>query len=256
MSTKISAVSFNIRTAGADDGCNSYQFRQPHILKAIREKKPDIIGFQEVMPYVQDWLGEIFGDDYVIVGYGREKKYDGESNPVMFRRDSFKLFSYDQFWLSETPYLPGSRYENQSGCPRICVAVTLKHKDMEKPFRFYNTHLDHVSDEARRLGLAAVLKRIGEDNAKTVLPYILTGDFNASPDSGVIEMANSYEAYPMYDACSGVGGTFHAYGKCSAKIDYIFTNRENNSENARLWDECVDGVYISDHYPIEAEIIL
>jgi len=256
MSTKISAVSFNIRTAGANDGENSYQFRKPMIEKAIRERKPDVIGFQEVMPGVQEWLEQTFGDEYMVVGYGRGKTFNDESNPVMFRRDTFKLFGYDQFWLSETPHVAGSRYENQSGCPRICVVATLKHKDMETPFRFYNTHLDHVSDEARKLGLSAILKRIGEDNDKIKLPYVLTGDFNADPASGVINMANGYEAYPMYDACEGLGGTFHGYGKCSSKIDYIFTNRENTSENGEIWTDCENGVYISDHYPISADIIL
>ncbi len=51
-------VTFNIRYDCERDGRNQFVYRQPLILRAIREEKPDIIGFQEVMVHMAAWLKE------------------------------------------------------------------------------------------------------------------------------------------------------------------------------------------------------
>ena len=49
----------------------------PLILEKIRQEKPDIIGFQEVLPHVAAWLKENL-TEYYIAGCGREKDLTGE----------------------------------------------------------------------------------------------------------------------------------------------------------------------------------
>ena len=47
------------------------------------------------------------------------------------------------YWLSETPYVPASRYAEQSICPRICNEALFEDLETGKVFRIVNTHLDH-----------------------------------------------------------------------------------------------------------------
>ena len=51
-------VTFNIRCDFGQDGANNFIYRRPLILEKIRQEKPDIIGFQEVLPHVAAWLKE------------------------------------------------------------------------------------------------------------------------------------------------------------------------------------------------------
>ena len=54
------------------------------------------------------------------------------ANPVAFKRDRFELQYFDQRWLSDTPFEPGSRFADQSGCPRIFVVCTLRDRMEDK----------------------------------------------------------------------------------------------------------------------------
>ena len=45
-------VTFNIRCDYGQDGLNEFANRKELILGKINQEKPDIIGFQEVLPYV------------------------------------------------------------------------------------------------------------------------------------------------------------------------------------------------------------
>ena len=49
-------VTFNIRCDYGQDGLNEFANRKELILRKINQEKPDIIGFQEVLPHVAKWL--------------------------------------------------------------------------------------------------------------------------------------------------------------------------------------------------------
>ena len=67
-------VTFNIRCDFGQDGANNFIYRRPLILEKIRQEKPDIIGFQEVLPHVAAWLKENL-TEYYIAGCGRERTF-------------------------------------------------------------------------------------------------------------------------------------------------------------------------------------
>ena len=115
----IKLVTFNIRCDYDQDGANSFRFRKPVILKKLAEEKPDVICFQEVLPHVAAWLKENL-TEYTVVGCGRSETLEDEQMTVAFRTDRLNLINMETFWLSPTPYVPASRYEEQSICPR-CV---------------------------------------------------------------------------------------------------------------------------------------
>lgn len=108
-------VTFNIRCDFGQDGANNFIYRRPLILEKIQQEKPDIIGFQEVLPHVAAWLKENL-TEYYIVGCGREKDLTGEAMIIAYRKERFQIVSLETFWLSPTPYAPGSRYPVHGEC--------------------------------------------------------------------------------------------------------------------------------------------
>ena len=243
-------VSFNIRCDYGQDGANNFEFRKDLIVNTIRREQPDMIGFQEVLPHVRTMLEESL-PEYLFVGCGRGVHFDDESMTVALKKDTVELLMLDVFWLSDTPKKPGSRFEEQSNCPRMCTHALLHLKGDDRPFHLYNTHLDHISSKARQMGLGAVLKRIREDQADWACPAILMGDFNAEPGSDEIDLMDGMPE--MVCVSQGLPGTFHDFGRLEEpmKIDYIYA-MGMESEGCRLWTDREGEVFLSDHYPVEA----
>jgi len=228
---ELKIVTFNIRTLYDEhDGVNSFIHRAGLILDKISEEKPHIICFQEVSERIRQFLNKYL-TDYILVGHGRHENYDGEGLSVAILKESIELFGLEHFWLSPTPFLPASRYENQSQYPRICQRLILKHTDSSMPVRIYNVHLDHISDEARILGIRQILEKISAENKDFVCPTIIMGDFNAVPDSKTISYCREYKEFPIFELTEKLGETFHDFGGTgTAKnargthIDYMFAD--------------------------------
>lgn len=249
----IKFVSYNIRCDYEQDGVNNFSFRKPLLLKKIEEEKPDIICFQEVLPHVACWLKDNL-KEYDLVGCPRSAEFEDEQETIAYRRDRFNLIGLETFWLSETPDVPGSRYKEQSICPRVTTEALLHDLADRNSYRVVNTHLDHEGTEARRLGLAQIMRKITNPKGFAAAPVILAGDFNAEPSMPEMKVM---EEYPQFeDASKSLPGTFHDYGIIGnpVKIDYIFLSRPLKCRKAELWMDCENGVYLSDHYPVSVEI--
>ncbi len=250
---KIKVMTFNIRCKNPGDGINSFDNRKERILNAISEESPDLIGFQEVTDAQRDFLKENISDKYTLLGCGRGANYYGEAVCIAFNRELFDLISFETFWLSSTPKIAGSIYEgsDQSNCPRFTTHAQLIAKELTEPIHFFNTHLDHKGEKAKLLGATQIVQNISTCKGK----FILTGDFNATPDSNVIKALTSMVTPSFNDATKDIAHTFHAFGKVNAphKIDYIFSNGEKIDCYA-IEDAPDDGIYISDHYPVCATI--
>ena len=122
----------------------------------------------------------------------------------------------------------------------------------KKMFRLLNTHLDHEGVEARLLGLNQLLRKIETAEIFSDIPVIITGDFNAAPDS--IEMKSIITSKKYRDLTADIDFTFHDYGKTREKIDYIFASGNIVCKNVKKWTDENNGVYLSDHYPVQADI--
>lgn len=250
--------SYNIRTDTRVDGINAFSSRAPFIKETFPAYQADLIGFQETMPHMRDWLIENF-PAYTFCGMGRDADLMGESNVVAFRKERFELLSMDTFWLSDTPHQAGSRFfSDQSVCPRICTCVMLYDKQTKGVFRHYNTHLDHVGQMAQMQGMSLILNRISSDYAVWPLPVILSGDLNVLPDSPVVRSILSFSGCgeKLKDVTKDLDFTFHAYApqKGGMKIDYIFTNLP--CEKVICAKDEKEGLFLSDHYPVGAVLAL
>lgn len=247
-------VTFNVRCSWDGDGINSFFHRAGGIVHKIRKEKPDVICFQECTDKIFQWLNGGLSDYYIVFNQ-RNADLKGEGLATALRKDSAQLLGLDAFWLSPTPNLPGSRYEEQSTCPRICQSVLVRCED--RVFRVYNIHLDHKGELARKLGMDAVLECIAKDRAARDYPFFLLGDFNATPEEAPIR---SCAEFGLAELTAPVDYTFHNYGKQDApyKIDYIFADKATAAKEFSVtpWTDEADGIWLSDHFPLAVEITL
>lgn len=241
----------NIRRGVCDDGINSFEYRKTYLLDKLLTEKPDIACFQEVMPFVADWLTDSLSD-YVVIGCGRTRDLEDEQMTVAFRKDRFSLLNMETFWFSPYPHYPGSRYASMSDWPRTCTEAVLRDKATGELFRVCNLHLDHLYDHAREVSVKQLLEKLRAPESFEKAHIIVTGDFNAEPDEACIQaMSASFR-----DAAAESGATYHGYGMAErpVKIDYIWVQDDLASSNLQVWNDCHDGVYLSDHYPLCAEL--
>ena len=245
-------VTCNIRCDYDQDGENSFRFRKAPLLEKFNTEQPDIICFQEVLPHVAAWLKESL-TGYYVIGCGRDADYRGEQVSVAYRPDRLNLMSMETYWLSPTPLIPASRYENQSICPRVCTEAVFEDLSNGKLFRVVSVHLDHEGSGARKMALRQLLEKLSAPAQFADAAVILAGDFNAEPDAEEFAVFRDYPEY--FDAAAQSGGTWHDFGRRvpASKIDYIFV-KGAQAKDMHVWKDCRNGVWLSDHYPVEAEI--
>lgn len=230
------------------DGKNSFIHRAGMIYEVLRAEMPDIIAFQEVIPKSMEFL-RLICPDYEFFGLFRSENFDGEGLFTAVRKQAYETVAHESFWLSETQYEAGSRFSEQSECPRICVLTDVRNKATGFRIRLFNVHLDHISDSARELGIKCVLNKVKEYNDKKMVHTAVLGDFNASVNSKPVKVC---EKYGLFDASKNENCTFHEFGKREEKLDYIFLDNDMRSavkESFVLKYE-KNGIYLSDHYPV------
>lgn len=133
-----------------------------------------MICFQEVLPHIAKWLKENL-TEYYVIGCGRSPELRDEQVSIAFRKDRLNLMEMQSYWLSETPYVPASRYAEQSICPRICNEALFEDLETGKVFRIVNTHLDHIGAQARILGLRQILEKLKTEKLYPDAPTMITG---------------------------------------------------------------------------------
>ena len=248
-------VTWNLRCVWKKgDGINSFVHRAGLIYEKIVAELPDVIAFQEVIPAALELLKRVL-PEYEFFGSFREKGVGKEGLFTAFRKEKFTVAAGDNFWLSPTPYVAGSRFKRQSECPRVCVCVKLRNKTTFETFRVINVHLDHLSDEARKLGLRCIFDYVKSRDAEDMQPTVILGDFNAVSTS---ETMRSVFAEDWIFEVSNIkkGTTYHGFGKVKNKIiDYVFVTEElkRRAVSSALWKDETSGVYLSDHYPVCVE---
>ncbi len=257
------AMTYNIRYASWADWQHSWESRKDMVASTIRFHEADIIGMQEAFPrQVKDLEGMLPDHDWF--GVGREDGRNlGEFNPIFFRKNRFEIIEQDTFWLSETPEIPGIKGWDANNTRIVTWGKFMDWSTGEELFVF-NTHFDHIGDQARLKSAELLLARI-EDIVHGV-PLIVTGDFNCTKDdppyqvlvSGHGQASGIFDAKPL--SLSGHYGstrTFNGYSDDSSPgnpIDYIFVRNIVKVLRHGVIAEKWDGRFSSDHYPVLAEI--
>ena len=253
----LKVMTFNLRIDLPADGINAFSNRTEKIRRMLLSESPDIIGTQEVNESMLAWAEQALGDKYISVGTGRQKDFSGEGARIFYDFKKFALLRLETKWLSETPDVPESRYSvDQSACPRVYTLAEFVDRKTRTVFRVINVHLDHKGEAAKLCGAVQLMQRIAAENASFPMKTVLTGDFNALPDSPTVKTVRAH----LSDLTENLAGTFHGFGRLSPqdrrKIDYIFSDAPAAKNACLVPDEPQDGVYVSDHFPVCAFLCL
>ena len=251
----ITLMSVNVRTwSPTDTFKKSWFYRAKLIDSNIAEVKPDIIGFQEVTPVHYKYLTETLRGYDNVIEY-RDNSPLHEACPVFYNTSRFELKDKGSFWLSETPEKMSKDWG--AACYRVCSYVILAEKDTKKELVVFNTHLDHVSDEARINGINVVLDKIQQFGG---LPSVIMGDFNADEESETYKAATKSFFDAKYKTKKSMrGATYQKWGKRldDKNIDYFMISKTGIKVNQyKIIDTTYNGVYPSDHFQIMIKINL
>jgi endonuclease/exonuclease/phosphatase family metal-dependent hydrolase len=225
--------------------------------EVIHAQKADLIGIQECQEaHFKDLRSRM--PEYEAYALANPDPVFHPANAILFSRARYELISAGGFWLSETPHVAGSKSWD-SARSRFANWVDLKEKASGKEFRFWNTHLDHIGQQAREKG-AAMIVQASAPLSKD-LPQIWTMDANASTDNNAIRTVRDGGWQDTYTAVHGSedpGTTFHGFkgpkrgnGK---KIDWIFCKGPVKAVSASIIRDGRNDHYPSDHYFVSAEV--
>ncbi|OTA97051.1 hypothetical protein M434DRAFT_45253, partial [Hypoxylon sp. CO27-5] len=269
-------VSFNIRYAATSLDTNEKPWSDRRTglinqLKDITDNATDagavsVLGLQEVLDAQLNDIKSGLGSEWTHYGFGRddgEKK--GEYNPIIYRTDALKLVYSEQKWLSPTPNKVSFGWG--AGSRRVSVIGVFEHIKTGKRFIHANTHLDNVSSQARSEGIKVVLSRIqAVQEEYGPLGVTMTGDFNSEPggdaystleDTGyLMELWNSGATRLGTNQLTYTG--FSTTGK--SRIDFVWfgpaVEKWYSAQQFEFLNNYIDGVFISDHRAVVADLTL
>jgi endonuclease/exonuclease/phosphatase family metal-dependent hydrolase len=247
-------MTFNVRLPMASDGPERWEARRDLFVKTIREEHPDVFGTQELYKEQGDYVVSKL-PEYKWFGMGRKGGEGDEHMGVFYRSDELRVLDSGNFWLSDTPDVPGSDSWG-TPYPRMVTWARFQRKADGRTFVMFDTHLPYreQDDAAREKGAALILKRIA--GLPPDEPFVLTGDFNTTPDSKVHAMLTEHlqDAWLVAPRRSGPEKTFHDFtGKPDRRIDWILV-RGFKVEGARTVTTHEGKLYPSDHFPVVADL--
>ena len=261
---QLRVMTFNIRFNNPDDGFNAWPHRRELAASMIRYHDADVVGLQEALySQLEDLTDMLPG--YAWYGVSRD---DGSSEPdspgefaaILYRADRLERLDGGNFWLSPTPEVAGS-VGWDAALTRIATWCRFRDKRSDREFYHFNTHFDHVGQQAREESARLILRQVAAV-AEEALPVILTGDFNCVPTDAPYRVLTEEEALrdallvstlPHHGPRSTWSG-FSFPGQPGRRIDYIFVNDRVEVIRHATLAESWSGRFPSDHLPVLAEI--
>lgn len=256
-----------------------WEERQKAILGVLRELRPDVVGLQEVWASddgenLAEWLAGELGLHWAwgpSPAPGRWQRRIGDTsvgigNAVLSR------------WpVTDHAVLPLPAPTDVAD-GRLALYARLATPSYDVPF--FTTHLTSVphASAVRCRQVRALAEFVAEHRGGTPFPPIVTGDFNAWPDSDEIRLLGGYRTAPavprqvLYDAWEyaepsapsftwDAANPYAAAGLVpSARIDYIHVGPPGPGGLGhvrgirRAGDGPVDGVWASDHAAVVADL--
>jgi len=248
-------MTFNVRFATPIDGPNEWQWRKEVVTAVILAHQPDLLATQEgLVPQLEYLAGNLPG--YLPLIQHRDVDPTCQYPTIFYRAESFTVRESGEFWLSETPMVHRSLSWG-SAFPRLVTYGLFQETGRQQAFYFLDTHLDHVSAEARLEGA----RLIGQRFFSPGQPLILAGDFNEAPESPVYQEILG-EGSPLKDTWRALHPpgeevtTQHFFNGLprGARIDWILVSPPFRVMNAAVVTDNREGRYPSDHFPYEAEV--
>jgi len=261
-------TTFRVATLNIWNRFGPWEERMPILKAELARLSPDVIGLQEVLrldePLV-DQLAMVSEGMAYHAAWGRHpERHDWPVGNAVLSRWPIKR--HQAFALPD-----GGTEERRS----------LVFAEIEAPFGllpFFVTHLNWKLDQGhiRVEQVKTITKLVRELAPDHGFPPVITGDFNADPESDEIRYLRGLtglggpcvQFHDCYGAtCEGPGYTFarrNPFARLShepnRRIDYVFSRGSDDRyrgeplEAAVCFDQDVDGVFPSDHFGVIATL--
>jgi endonuclease/exonuclease/phosphatase family metal-dependent hydrolase len=254
-----------------------WQRRQDGIIQLLRSSAPDIVGLQEVWATASENQAQILAD--ILRMY---VAWCPSPAPELFqRRLGDRGVVVGNAILSRWPITRTSKCVLPNGAGdtgRTALFALIATPSGAVPF-FTTQFTSAIGHSAARCDQVRALARFVIDEIPESANPLVTGDFNAEPDSDEIRLLGGHKTPPpvpglvLLDAWRYAdpptpGWTWDrlnpavwSTGEPDARIDYIFLGYRLNNESAprvrNAWlagNEPVDGVWPSDHAAVVVEL--
>jgi len=224
-------MTFNLRFATPLDGPNEWEFRKDLVVEVIGNHLPDLLGTQEgTVPQLLYLEKHLTG--YLPLTAHRRVDPTCQYPTIFYRGDRFHLEESSEFWLSETPQVHRSLSWG-SAFPRMVTYGRFREKGRATSFYFINTHLDHVSEAARREGARMIREFFFPLNR----PLILDTWRQVHPAAEEATTQHGFDGRPR-----------------GSRIDWILATPPFVVRRVAVVTDNQEGRYPSDHFPYEAEV--
>ena len=202
--------------------------------------------------------------------YANEKPFGYPS--IFWDSTRFELLDSGGFWISETPDRFSAGWDTQD--IRSVAWVVLRCIDSNLIFSHWNTHLDNKGKSARIQGTKLILQRMEKSNF-TLIPVIMTADFNSKPNSNVhrLFLENGFqdtfldsgnhddESSDTFHSFEGVnyrsGHKIDRYGRdksdTATRMDWVLIRSgalKTQTNSCLIIRDHKGSIYPSDHYPV------
>lgn len=247
-------MSFNVRTPVDTEPGRRWDDRRDAMVSLLREQRPAVFGTQELVQKQADYLvAHLPGYRW----FGKDRRGGSGDEHMGVFYDSAQLTVVDQgdFWLSDTPDVPGSiTWGNLM--PRMVTWALFQRQADGKQFYLLNTHLPYRDEDEPRRVLGAKLIATRLATLPKYIPVVVTGDFNSEPGSTTYQAFTAAlgDARKLAAKVDGPRLTFHDFtGKPTVELDWILV-RGFKVDRFQTLEDAPGGVLPSDHYPVQAEL--
>ena len=228
-------MAYNIHHANPPSRPDSIDI--PAIVCTIRAQNPDLVALQEIDVNTERSgpanQAEIIANSLGMnVFFGKSIDFGGGDYGVAI----LSKFPISEGTVHRLPTESSSNGEN-----RILATVRVSLSD-DRSVRFGSTHLDSQKEDTNRLLQIKEIRRIASEDD---LPMIIAGDFNAPPDSEVINILDQ-DFERTCDTCEPTIPVDHP----EKAIDFIAFKPEKLFKVVN--HNVIDETYASDHLPIVA----
>jgi endonuclease/exonuclease/phosphatase family metal-dependent hydrolase len=252
--TPLRVMSFNVRTPADTGPGRRWEDRRDAMVALLKQQRPDVVGTQELVKAQADYLVAHL-DGYRWFGQGRRGGDGDEHMGVFYDSRVLTVVESGDFWLSDTPEVPGSISWGHP-YPRMVTWALFERRDDHRRFYLLDTHLPYQTQDepARVRGALTILSSLRTLPAD--IPVVLTGDFNTEPGGKTWQTLTRELTDTRAAAAAPTGPvkTFHDFtGVATLQLDWILVRGLQVQRFATL-DDRPGGILPSDHFPVLAEL--
>lgn len=266
LKNSIRMMTFNINAhfTDADENMDQpyakvWQRRRDATVQMLRDKQPDVCFLEELIANQAAFLQTEVGDIYSFYNV-QQKEGAFYYLGVLYKKERIQLKNLTPKWFSYNPDVPFQGFDPMNTSEVKCAALC-EFRDKKTNNLFYAIGAHFVPSGDEREICASLAASWAEGLAGKDKPVLVMGDLNIHPDDAMLK--------PLYDVMKDAvdnakysdgrdNFTYNRYGSTPFKnLDHIFY-RNLNCVTYRVVNSDRDYAvqYMSDHYPVFADIVL